>query len=133
MSYSSLDALFSQAPERADIETQVLGGDFVLLEYAALEYLEHIKAWMKNKSSQDSFERISAVLSQLFRIRENSTFNGSASSEPFVVQFAPFEENPEFQQTLTSAASFQTGAKIGMTPVDGKHDMARHVRLKRSC
>jgi hypothetical protein len=49
LSFTSLDGLLSTTWETADIETQILQGDFVFLEYAALEYMEHIKAWMSRK------------------------------------------------------------------------------------
>jgi hypothetical protein len=130
LSYISLDILFSTIEDRAAAENQILSGDFVLLEYAALEYLEHIKAWMKLKGPQDSAEGISAALSQLFETRENDTFEQSTPSESFMCQFAVFQDHPDLQHSLASAASFLTGAKLGMTAVDGKHGMGMEYLFK---
>jgi hypothetical protein len=122
LSYSSLDILFPETDEFFCIDGQILGGDFVLLEYAVLEYMEHIKGWMRHKSPQDPAETISAALSRLFDARGNAASDESAPSEAFMGQFTPFQDTPALQRSLASAASFLTGARIGMIEVDGEHD-----------
>jgi len=120
LSYSSLDTLFPET-EVSGIEGQILGGDFVFLEYAVLEYMEHVKEWMRHKRPQDSAETISAALGRLFDARGNAAFDQSAPSEVFMGEFAPFQAQPALQRSLASAASFLTGARIGMIEVDGEY------------
>ncbi|KAH6850548.1 hypothetical protein B0I37DRAFT_116504 [Chaetomium sp. MPI-CAGE-AT-0009] len=114
LSFTSLDSLLSAPWEVVDIQCQILNGDFVLLEYAALEYMDHIKGWIASKTHEDSMEPISTVLNQLFEIRHNHLFESSAASESFINEFNVFQEDRDLQHHLASASSFLTGVKIGM-------------------
>jgi hypothetical protein len=120
LSFTSLDSLLSASWEAADIQCQILNGDFVLLEYAALQYLDHIKRWMANKTHDNSMEQISTALSQLFEFRQNYFVDSSAPpSEPFINEFKAFQAVPDLQHRLASAWTFLAGVKIGMVDMDG--------------
>jgi hypothetical protein len=134
LSYSSLDTLFPET-EVSGIDGQILGGDFVFLEYSVLEYMEHIKGWMRHKRPQDSAETIFAALGRLFDDRGSAAFDQSAPSEVFMGEFAPFQSQPALQRSLASAASFLTGARIGMIEVDGEYNDndCWKLGLRQSC
>ena len=121
LSYSSLDTLFSAGEDTADFEAQILRGDFVLLDYAALEGMEHVEKWIQHKACDESNDAISPILSQLFEIRSNDAFDRSAPSQSFMDRFALFHDDPDLQESLASTASFLTGAKLGIIAVGGKH------------
>ncbi|KAH6641179.1 hypothetical protein F5144DRAFT_641977, partial [Chaetomium tenue] len=116
LSFTSLDSLLSTTSEAGDIYGQILNGDFVLLEYAALQYMDHIKGWMANKTHDDSTEPISIALNQLelFECRQNRIFNYLAPPEPFINEFKVFQADPLLQRRLASTLSFLTSVKIGM-------------------
>jgi hypothetical protein len=124
LSFTSLDSLLSASWEAADIQCQILNGDFVLLEYAALQYLGHIKGWMANKTHDISMEQISTALSQLFEFRQNYFFDSSVPSESFINEFKVFQADPDLQHRLASAWTFLTGVKIGMVDMDGMYNLA---------
>lgn len=119
LSFTSLDSLLSASWEAADIQCQILNGDFVLLEYAALQYMDHVKGWMANKTHDDSMERISTALNQLLEVRQNHFFSNAAPPESFTNEFKDFQADPVLQHHLASAASFLTGVKIGMVDMGG--------------
>ena len=124
LSFTSLDNLLSATPEPAEIQSQILKGDFVLLEYASLEYMDHIKEWMANKTSEDPMEGMSTALNSLFVLRQNHLFNSSIPLESFLDEFKVFQTDQGLQHRLASASSFVTGIKIGMIDVDGMHHRA---------
>lgn len=101
---------------------QVLDGDYVFLEYAALEFMHHIKAWIKAGGCQDTVEEVAAVLRQLFMTRANPGFDGPAPPEHITDQFGFFGDHRDLRRSIASAEFFLTGARVGMIEVDGKHD-----------
>ncbi|KAK3297275.1 uncharacterized protein B0H64DRAFT_391813 [Chaetomium fimeti] len=116
--FTSFDSLLSADWEATDIQCQIRSGDFVLLEYAALEYMDHIKGWMANKTDEGSVEQISTTLNQLFEIRQNHFFNSSAPPASFISEFKTFQADQDLQHRLASASSFLTGVKIGVVDMD---------------
>jgi hypothetical protein len=127
LSFTSLDGLLSTTWETVDIETQILQGDFVLLEYAALEYMEHIKAWMSRKTNEDSMEKMSTALSRLFEIRQNHFFDSPALSESFINEFEVFQADTDLQHNLARTTSFLTGVKIGIVHMDGMYTLTNYL------
>jgi len=124
--FTSLDSLLSATPEPAEIQSQILTGDFVLLEYASLQYMDHIKEWMANKTAEDPMEGISTALDLLFVIRQNHLFDSSTPLESFVDEFEVFQADQGLQHRLGSASSFLTGIKIGMVDLDGMYNRMPH-------
>ncbi|KAK1758999.1 hypothetical protein QBC47DRAFT_449676 [Echria macrotheca] len=118
LSYSSLDTLFSATGEDLDIRRRVLAGDYVFLEYAALEYMNHIKAWMRTKGQPNSIEEVSTVLHRLFETRRNADFDSSALSESIRSHLDPFEEDHDLRRSIANADFFITGTRVGMIMVD---------------
>ncbi len=122
LTYSSLDILCHENEENSDINSQILRGDFVFLGYATLEYMTHVKEWMRHRGAQDPTDTLCDALRWLFDARGNKTFDKSTPPKTFVAEFAPFKGDPALQRSLASASFFVTGSGMGMIELDGKHD-----------
>jgi hypothetical protein len=69
LTFSSFDGIFSDTPVQEDIEDQIKSKDFILFEYAAAEWLTHVRAY--SSPPQDDSNDITNTLVRFIERRQN--------------------------------------------------------------
>ncbi|KAI1120580.1 hypothetical protein F5Y10DRAFT_272930 [Nemania abortiva] len=110
--FASLDVLFttSLAGYETVLDQRILTGDVVFFEYAAIEWLEHIKAC----SFQEDFSRLTDILSVLFNTRNIITSLTPTESSKYSSSFEGFRDHSDVRNYLIGTDR-QTGrARLGL-------------------
>ncbi|KAI1211064.1 uncharacterized protein F4807DRAFT_459295 [Annulohypoxylon truncatum] len=117
LSFSSLNSLFSlQSNVMADIPKRIMDGDYVLFEYASIEFLEHLKALGNQSGALDT--RLVMALNRLREIRSSGSLNISCVPKHVVHMFRKFADEPKVHAFLSIVMYFQTKAQLGMPNQD---------------
>jgi hypothetical protein len=125
-----LDSAF--ASDRGILDERLLDGSFVLFEYAALEWIEHVKAcgsggkYKTNKADRPTLDNLSSLLSRLLQIREGQIYGETDrdQSAQFRSLFRPFGRDAKLQKMLARTEYRLGVAKYGSPNGDGEfHDI----------
>ncbi|KAI1416816.1 hypothetical protein F5Y13DRAFT_204160 [Hypoxylon sp. FL1857] len=127
LSFSSLNSLFfSSRDEIHDIHQRILGGDYVMFEYASMAFLEHLKASLENQNGELD-TRLVTTLSRLQETRSDGSTDISLVPRRFVHMFKSLAGTPNVQNCLSMVAYSQTKAQLGLHEED---DISIHDPLK---
>ncbi|KAI0840677.1 hypothetical protein F5Y06DRAFT_293941 [Hypoxylon sp. FL0890] len=130
LSFSSLNPLFlSSSDGMLDMQQRILGGDYVMFEYASMGFLEHLKAFLEAHNGELDTHLI-ATLTLFQEIRSNTSIDTSFVPQRFVHMFKSFADMPIIQNCLSIAAYSQTKAQLGLFEQDEVVNSAIHDPLK---
>ncbi|KAI1770697.1 hypothetical protein F4818DRAFT_431640 [Hypoxylon cercidicola] len=118
LSFSSLNMLFSSPPDEIlDVRKQILDGDYVMFEYASMEFLEHlVSSFGTQGSNLDS--RLLAAMNHLQKTRGHDSIDISHIPRHFTHMFKSFANDSGLHAILSAAASFQRSAQLGLLDND---------------
>ena len=104
--YLSSDCFDSGLPDEA-ISEGILLGAYVLQDYAASHWLEHILRGSRNLKTSSCVKDVSRVIEKMIELRKNWTCDGSYTGRAQVHGLGIFEEQaPEVFETLLHIYSF---------------------------
>jgi hypothetical protein len=104
-----------------DIGSNILSGDYVLLTYAANEWLEHIQQ-CAHSLGPESLESLRDIVSTFAEVRENYFFQADANYHHFAkINFQPFQEWPNVYELLVRMDSFIRKQRSGLLEQNGKY------------
>ncbi|KAI1326477.1 hypothetical protein F5Y16DRAFT_400366 [Xylariaceae sp. FL0255] len=114
LAYTPLNILFK--PELGDesaIDDGILAGNFVFFEYASQVWLEHVKRCVSKPLLEDDLQKLSAILSRLFYIRDSETSEDKDGTN-LLQGFKSFNGMGMLQMSLASAEKMIGKARHGL-------------------
>ncbi|KAI0101764.1 hypothetical protein GGR51DRAFT_563230 [Nemania sp. FL0031] len=133
--FTSLDVLFdarSSAPETA-LNQRILDGDLVFFEYAATEWLEHVKDCQPEESLGELASALSALFDRRKVIAEPPILAESSTVSSY---FDGFKDRPDIRRYLVNAEKQMGKARLGLFEDDeddcpGLFTILRILRQRR--
>lgn len=118
LSYLSFDC-FGEEAFSNDLRDNILSGDYVLLVYAATEWLEHIRSCAQHLQAE-SVQSLACIISTFFEFRANCLFEASKKSHHAAkTHFLPFKELPNVYDSLIEMDVFMKRKKTGLLEENG--------------
>ena len=98
----------------------ILRGAYVLLEYAASYWLEHILRDSMGHTTSGCLEELSHEIEDMTELRKNCAFQGSYNDPAPVIGLRSFEKAPDVYETLLHIHSFLRKRWREFSFADGK-------------
>ena len=128
LSYTSVDVLFrTLSNSNAQVEQQILGGDFVFFHYASCNWLSHVELYSQGALSNDQLTAVSLTLWRLFSVRHHQIperFDALSSSK-----FKAFQSDPSLHFLLGETSRLLEKAQMGLVDQDGEPLAVRKKKL----
>jgi hypothetical protein len=119
LSFDSFDKTFSAA-NSSDINNQILSGDLVLLEYAAVEWLSHVREFSRlQRRQRDAVGKISDAISKFYSKRASTPVRKRYDNAKSRKNFRSFRGRPELVTQLAHLQSFKKMLASGHIDQDG--------------
>lgn len=108
MRYLSFECFEVHEPD--EIETSIFSGDYVLLNYAATQWLDQVKNCAEVLDNSKEINDLCQEVEDLVTKRQNLDYEGTLTSRKrLATEFKAFQKNwPELCETLTLENSFWT-------------------------
>jgi hypothetical protein len=111
LSFESLDTICS-AELNHEVEPLVVSGDLVLLEYAAQEWLTHVRSFCSKAGRSETAITLARYLEKFFMKRQKESPDTVSASFP-KVDFRVLRRYPELRHQLSHSAWFKDALTSG--------------------
>jgi hypothetical protein len=119
LSYLSFEC-FNDVLSTEDIRSSILSGDYVLLTYAANEWLEHIQQCGQHLTPE-SLQSLRDIISTFAEVRENYFFQVDVKNHHTAKNnFQTFQRWPNIYELLIQMDSFIRKQRSGLLEQNGK-------------
>ena len=120
LKYLSSDCFNSELSDEA-ISDSIIRGVYVMQDYAASYWLEHVLRGPTDRKTSGCPERVSRLVKDMIELRENSIYEGSYTSRAPLSGLKIFEEDePEISESLMHVYSFLQRRWREFSLADGK-------------
>ena len=122
MSYLSLDCFLADQSDE-EIYERTINGHYILLSYAELYWLEHIKHGVLDMSGTPSFDDLCSAITHFLEIQNNPVFQDSITKARFGTarEFVAFREGwPELIVSLSGIDYFGRQSQTEPSLLTGK-------------
>jgi hypothetical protein len=117
LSFECFDNVFLEVPE--DVERRILSGDYVLLTYAATEWLEHVRN-CAHHLQPEVLQSLRDIISTFFDLQENFFFEAEKEScYTAKIAFQPFKCWSSVHDSLIKMDTFMRKQEIGLLEQNG--------------
>ena len=121
LSYLSFGCFNDDVLSTEDIESNLLSGDYVLLTYAANEWLEHIRQ-CAGHLGRETLQNLRDIVSTFAEVRENDFFQAGVENHHVAKYiFQVFQEWPNVYELLIRMDSFMQKQRSGLLEQNGKY------------
>jgi hypothetical protein len=112
---------FGEETLSGDFDNHILSGDYILLTYAATEWLEHVRQCAPHLSRLESLENLRGIISDFAAMRKNYLFEGRKEKRHTVeTSFQMFEVSPDVYDMLTGMDTFLRKMRLGILDQSSK-------------
>ena len=120
LSYLSFEC-FNDVLSTEDIGSNILSGDYVLLTYAADEWLEHIRQCARHLGPEP-LQSLSDILSTFAEVRENDFFQSNVEGHHAAKnEFQPLQAWPNLYELLIQMDNFMWKQRRNLLEQNGKY------------
>ena len=120
LSYLSFEC-FNEILSNEDIGSNILSGDYVLLTYAANEWLKHVRQCGRHLGPEP-LRSLSEIISTFWKVRENYFYQGGKKNHHAAKDdFQPFQEWPNVYELLTRTDGFMRMPGSDLLDQSGKY------------
>ena len=115
LSFDPLDGIFEQG-DTVGASPNIPAGDFVLLEYAAAEWLSHVSACSQSRHDQDLMRSLTAFYKKRGRTDVGAEISVSKLSKH---KYRALRRDPLLVRRLSQCEVFVNRAKLDLVEEDG--------------